>query len=176
MARRITAAKVLAGTLATVLTLGGVAVLSACANNRGGSRSVPEGIEYTVVVENESKDAVDVAWTVAFRRLNSDELGPAQERSLGVVEPGSTGRGEPSTFGMAPAHAAEYVQVFRIRLTIPSASWQEPARMWWEVVGPLPKKFVVEHGPGPDSFKVRLRADGAAMEAVPRQFWPEADQ
>lgn len=169
MTRRTTVA------LVWTLALGTPIVLCGCANDHGGSRSVDNGTEYTVVVRNDSKHAVDVAWAIMHLRQDDGGLSTPVERSLGVVAPHVTARDGPSTFGMEAAHAGEYTQVFRIRLTIPSASWQESARMWWEVVGPLPQVFVIENGPGPDGFLVKLRADGAAIEAVPRQFWTDPD-
>jgi hypothetical protein len=168
MTRRITTV------LACVLSLGAPALLPGCAKDQGGSRPVEDGVEYTVVVQNESKHAVDVTWWVAYRSIDGDELGTPVERKMGVIEPEGTAQDVQIAIGMAPSsELAECVQVFRIRLVIPSASWQEPARMWWEVIGPLPKEFVVENGPGPDSFKVKLRGDGAALEAVPRQLWTD---
>jgi len=158
---------------AGLVALGASGLTAGCANNTG-SRVVDRGVEYTIAVRNDSKRAVDVSWAVAFRRVDDGELGAGLERPLGVIEPDGTGRDGPMTVSMpADASASQYVQVLRVVVAIPSASWQDPARMWWEVVGPVPGTFVVAEGPGPDGFGVRLCAEGTTLEAVPRQFWPD---
>ncbi len=161
---------------ACLVGLAASAVMPGCAHDSGGSRTVPEGVEYTIAVKNESKRAVQVTWAVAFRHEGEVGFGRPAERSLGTIEPGKSASDGPMTFGMHTSPndtGPAWVQVLRILVTIPSASWQEPARMWWEVVGVVPSHFVVSDGRGPDGFGLMLSAEGTELEAVPRQFWTD---
>jgi hypothetical protein len=148
------------------------AALSGCANNKGGSNAVANGVEYNVVVSNESRHDVEAAWWVAFMRDGDTDPGKGLERPLGLVRSHETARDSITCMNPVPAPGEPgYVQVVRLKLTMPAPSWQEPARMWWEVVGPLPEKFVIMEGPGPDGFTVKVMANGTNLEAVPRQYW-----
>jgi hypothetical protein len=164
-------------TLVGVVMAGcGAASLSGCAHSGGGSRAVENGLEYTVVVHNNASHAVEVTWTLAFQNEGTGETGQAMSRSLGTILPGGAGTDGPVMVMNPPPSYETYRRVTRVRVTIPAASWQEPAYMWWEIIGEMPRSFSIRDGRGPDGFMLVLTPELGRIEAVPRQYWPEQDQ